>query len=72
VPTSHDAPGPITIVLADDHAVMRKGLRMSLEAEDDFRVLADVGSIQSVFRDVPRNPSHDPKRGPPQGVPCGR
>jgi two-component system, NarL family, response regulator NreC len=31
---------------------MRKGLRMLLEAETDFQVLADVGDIQSVFRDV--------------------
>jgi two-component system, NarL family, response regulator NreC len=44
--------GPITVVLADDHTVMRNGLRMLLEAEDDLRVLADVGTIQLVFQEV--------------------
>ena len=30
----------ITIVLADDHAVVRSGLRMLLEAEADMEVVA--------------------------------
>jgi DNA-binding NarL/FixJ family response regulator len=30
----------VTIILADDHRMMRQGLRMLLEAEDDFRVVA--------------------------------
>jgi two-component system response regulator NreC len=49
------APGaesPVTIVIADDHTVMRRGLRMLLEAETDFHVLSEAGNIQSVFRDV--------------------
>jgi two-component system, NarL family, response regulator NreC len=44
--------GPITVVLADDHTVMRNGLRMLLDAEADLRVLADVGTIQRVFQEV--------------------
>jgi two-component system, NarL family, response regulator NreC len=43
---------PITIVVADDHTVMRSGLRMLLEAEKDFDVVAEAGTIQSVLRDV--------------------
>jgi two-component system, NarL family, response regulator NreC len=43
---------PITIVVADDHTVMRRGLRMLLEAESGFHVLSEAGTIQSVFRDV--------------------
>jgi two-component system, NarL family, response regulator NreC len=43
---------PITIVVADDHTVMRSGLRMLLEAERDFDVVAEAGTIQSVLRDV--------------------
>jgi two-component system, NarL family, response regulator NreC len=43
---------PITIVIADDHKVMRRGLRMLLEAESGFHVLSEAGTIQSVFRDV--------------------
>jgi DNA-binding NarL/FixJ family response regulator len=33
----------ITIVLADDHPVVRSGLRMLLDAEPDFEVVAEVG-----------------------------
>ncbi len=40
---------PISIVVADDHTVMRNGLRMLLEAEGDFEVVAEAGTIQSVF-----------------------
>jgi DNA-binding NarL/FixJ family response regulator len=36
---------PITIVLADDHAVVRTGLRLVLEAQDDLRVVAEAGTI---------------------------
>jgi two-component system, NarL family, response regulator NreC len=49
------APGadsPVTIVIADDHTVMRRGLRMLLEAETDFHVLSEAGNIQAVFRDI--------------------
>jgi two-component system, NarL family, response regulator NreC len=42
----------VTIVIADDHTVMRRGLRMLLEAEGDFHVLSEAGDIQAVFRDV--------------------
>jgi DNA-binding NarL/FixJ family response regulator len=34
----------ITIVLADDHHVMRQGLRLVLEAQEDFRVVAEAGN----------------------------
>ncbi|MGH2968703.1 MAG: protein kinase domain-containing protein [Solirubrobacteraceae bacterium] len=33
----------ITIVLADDHALVRSGLRRLLEAEEDFRVVGEAG-----------------------------
>jgi DNA-binding NarL/FixJ family response regulator len=33
----------VTILLADDHHVMRQGLRMLLEAQEDFRVVAEAG-----------------------------
>jgi two-component system response regulator NreC len=42
----------ITIVLADDHVVMRSGLRMLLEAEDDLEVLAEAGDVDSAQRYV--------------------
>jgi two-component system, NarL family, response regulator NreC len=40
----------ITIVLADDHAVVRSALRMLLEAESDFEVVAEAGDVPSVIR----------------------
>ena len=40
------APGsPITIVIADDHPVVRAGLRLLLEAEEGFEVLAEAGDV---------------------------
>lgn len=43
MPDAHD--GPISIVIADDHAVVRSGLRMLLDAEPDFEVVADAGTV---------------------------
>ena len=40
----------IRIVLADDHAVVRSGLRMLLEAEPDFEVIAEAGDAESAAR----------------------
>ena len=34
---------PTRIMLADDHAVVRRGLRLVLEGEPDLRVVAEVG-----------------------------
>lgn len=42
----------LSIVLADDHTVMRGGLRMLLDAEPSFDVVAEAGTIQSVLREV--------------------
>src|ERR1700733_8678992 len=36
---------PITIVIADDHAVVRQGLRLLLEAEDDLAVVGETSDI---------------------------
>src|SRR3954454_9846920 len=40
----------ISIVLADDHAVVRKGLRLVLDAEDGFEVLAEAGTTDDAVR----------------------
>ncbi len=42
----------ITLVLADDHHVVRSGLRLLLEAEDGFRVVAEAGDVQTTERRV--------------------
>ncbi len=41
---------PITIVLADDHALVRGGLRRILDAEDDFHVVAEAGDADEALR----------------------
>jgi two-component system, NarL family, response regulator NreC len=46
---SHPA---VKIVLADDHTIMRNGLRMLLDAESGLEVVAEAATIQSVFREV--------------------
>ncbi|HXB64322.1 MAG TPA: response regulator transcription factor [Solirubrobacteraceae bacterium] len=46
------APGTIGIVLADDHAVVRAGLRMLLDNEPDFHVLAEAADVDSARRYV--------------------
>ena len=38
------------IVLADDHAVVRSGLRMLLEAEEGWRVVAEAGDVPNAVR----------------------
>lgn len=51
VPDSPEADGePITIVLADDHQVVRAGLRLLLEAEDGFEVVAEAGDVPTAER----------------------
>jgi two-component system response regulator NreC len=40
----------ITVVLADDHAVVRKGLRLLVEAEDGLHVVAEAGTVPDALR----------------------
>ena len=40
------------IVLADDHAVVRSGLRFVLEAEVGFEVIAESGTVEETLRKV--------------------
>lgn len=43
---------PVTIVLADDHAVVRSGLRLLLDGEDGFEVVAEAGDLEDARRYV--------------------
>ncbi len=47
-----DHGAPLRIVHADDHQIVRRGLQLILDAESDFEVVAQVGDIQSVARQV--------------------
>jgi two-component system response regulator NreC len=51
------APAPsaqpsIRVVLADDHAGMRRSLRVLLEGDDMIEVVAEAGDLLTVMRDV--------------------
>ncbi|HEX7244515.1 MAG TPA: response regulator transcription factor [Solirubrobacterales bacterium] len=52
VPGGADETSETTIVLADDHTVMRNALRMLLDAEPDFRVVAEAGKAEDAVRYV--------------------
>ena len=43
---------PIKIVVADDHVVVRRGLRLLLDAADDFEVVAEAGNVADARRYV--------------------
>jgi two-component system, NarL family, response regulator NreC len=43
---------PITVVLADDHAVVRTGLRLLLDAEADVEVVAEAGDFPAAIAAV--------------------
>lgn len=42
----------IRLVLADDHVVVRHGLRLVLEAEPDLEVVAEAGTVDETLRKV--------------------
>jgi two-component system response regulator NreC len=49
---TEDGDAPITIVLADDHEIVRDGLKMLLEAEPDIEVVAEAADVASAVRKV--------------------
>ena len=46
------AQATITLVVADDHAVVRSGLRLLLDAEPDFEVVGEAGDVEDARREV--------------------
>ena len=51
-PEESDSTQPIRVVIADDHAVVRRGLRQVLEAEGGFVVVAEAGDVEGARRYV--------------------
>jgi len=45
---SHEESAPVTVVLADDHAIVRDGLRMIIDAQPDIRVIAEAADLAGV------------------------
>jgi len=50
--TEPRSPGTVRVVIADDHAVVRRGLRQLLEAEGGFEIVAEAGDISGARRHV--------------------
>ena len=51
------AASPIRVVLADDHALMRRSLRLLLDGEDGVEVIAEADDLASVMRHVHGSPA---------------
>ena len=51
-PEESGSAGPIRVVIADDHAVVRRGLRQVLEAEGGFEIVAEASDIEGARRYV--------------------
>jgi DNA-binding NarL/FixJ family response regulator len=44
---------PLRIFLVDDHEVVRRGVRDMLEAEDDFEVVGEAGTVEEALHRIP-------------------
>lgn len=42
----------ISVLIVDDHDLIREGLRRAFEREDDFEVIGEAGTIDEAFRQV--------------------
>lgn len=51
-------PQTIRVVLADDHALMRRTLRLLLEGEQDVEVIAEAADLASLVRHVDAHQPH--------------
>jgi two-component system response regulator NreC len=48
----------VKVVIADDHAVVRSGLRMLLEAEDGLHVVAEAGDVPTAMQVIRAHRPH--------------
>jgi two-component system response regulator NreC len=51
-PQAHRDPETIRVVIADDHAVVRRGLRQVINSEDDLEVVAEASNLGDARRYV--------------------
>lgn len=49
-PSDGTEPGALSVVIADDHAVVRSGLRMILEGEQGIEIVAETDSVDGAIR----------------------
>src|ERR687885_1699700 len=43
-------PDQLTVVIADDHTVVRQGLRLLIDADPDMQVVAEAGNVPDAER----------------------
>ncbi|MGP0037883.1 MAG: response regulator [Solirubrobacteraceae bacterium] len=55
---SPPAASPLKVVLADDHRLRRRSLRLLLEAENDVQVIAEAGDLFTAIRHVKGHVPH--------------
>ena len=48
-------PGPIRVLVVDDQTMVREGLRMILDAQDDIEVVAEAGDGAAALRETARH-----------------
>lgn len=53
-----DAERPIRVVLADNHAAMRRSLHLMLDGEDDIQVIAEAADIPAVMQHLSHHRPH--------------
>jgi two-component system response regulator NreC len=51
---AREAHDPVRIVIADDHEVLRDGLRMLFDAEQDFEVVDETGDVEETKESIRR------------------
>src|SRR5271155_3707097 len=51
-------PSPVRVVLADDHALMRRSLRLLLDGEDGVQVIAEAEDMASAVHHVQGHKPH--------------
>jgi two-component system, NarL family, response regulator NreC len=56
--TAQPAPQPIRVVLADDHAIVRRTMRLLLDDEHDIDVRSEAADLSTVVRHVHRHAPH--------------
>jgi two-component system response regulator NreC len=54
---AHPAPGPIRVLLADDHAAVRRSLRQILDSDEDIEVIAEAHDFDSLMRALGARPT---------------
>ena len=57
-PVAREPEQPIRVVLADDHALMRRSLRLLIESEPDLEVIAEASDLETVMRHVREHRPH--------------